>query len=435
MKVYLFLEDQGIKGVDLSHPQNGNPGIGGTQFLFVALAYELAMNDKYDVSLVHYRKQQLPLNVKSTIVNTNIFDVLEKEKPDIFIFHPNKDADWYKRLDALKIKCIAWVHNYISYKDASVLSKCSNIKAVVFVGKQQYDRYIDHTIIYKASYIYNFIPKIEIYRKPEFKPWVTFIGSLTYPKGFHWISKCWKKIIEQVPDAELHVIGSGNLYSRNSKIGTYGIASEDYEAQIMPGLVDNTGEILESVKFHGNLGVEKFDIFENTAVGIMNPSGETETFGLGAVEMQQVGIPVISRRKFGLLDTVSNNSTGILIDNINDLQEAIVTLLTDKKKNQEYGNNAQKFVENKFNKEKLINEWTNLLNLVYSNKDYKCDVVIPSDFLDIDLKWARILIARIKRIPFLKWLPSVGEVCECIREIKKKARRFYVYMLKLMKGL
>ena len=185
--------------------------------------------------------------------------------------------------------------------------------------------------------------------------------------------------------------------------------------------MDN-GEILESVKFHGNLGAEKFDVFENTAVGIMNPSGETETFGLGAVEMQQVGIPVISRRKYGLLDTVLNNSTGILIDNINDLQEAMVILLTDKKKNQEYGNNAQKFVENKFNKEKLINEWTNLLNLVYSSKDYKCDVVIPSDFLDIDLKWARIIIARIKRIPFFKWLPSVGELCEYIREIKKKVK-------------
>ena len=420
MKIYLFLEDQGIKGVDLSQPQNGNPGIGGTQFLFVALAYELAMKDKYDITLVHYQKQQFPSKVKSETVETDIFDILENEKPDIFVFHPNKDADWYKKLDSLNIKCIAWVHNYISYKDASVLSSCSNVKAVVFVGKQQYDRYIDHNIIYKASYIYNFIPKIEISRKPEFKLWVTFVGSLTYPKGFHWISKCWKKVVEQVPRAELHVIGSGNLYSRNSKIGSYGIASEDYESQIMPDLVDDNGKILESVKFHGNLGAEKFDVLENTAVGIMNPSGETETFGLGAVEMQQVGIPVISRRKFGLLDTVSNNCTGILIDNINDLQEAIVTLLTDKEKNQEYGNNARKFVESKFNKDKIIDDWTNLLDLVYSTENYKCDPVIPSDFLSIDLKWARIVIARIKRIPFLKWIPSVGEICECIREIKRK---------------
>lgn len=420
MKVYLFLEDQGIKGVDLSQPQNGNPGIGGTQFLFVTLAYELAMKDKYDITLVHYQKQQFPPKVKSETVETDIFDVLENEKPDIFVFHPNKDTDWYKRLDSLNIKCIAWVHNYISYKDASVLSNCSNVKAVIFVGKQQYDRYIDHNIIYKSTYIYNFVPKIEIIRKPEFKLWVTFIGSLTYPKGFHWISKCWKKVVEQVPGAELHVIGSGNLYSRNSKNGSYGIASEDYESQIIPDLVDYNGKILESVKFHGNLGAEKFDILENTAVGIMNPSGETETFGLGAVEMQQVGVPVISRRKFGLLDTISNNCTGILIDNINDLQEAIVTLLTDKEKNQEYGNNARKFVESKFNKDKIIDDWTNLLNLVYSAENYKCDPVIPSDFLSIDLKWARIIIARIKKIPFLKWIPSVGEVCECIREIKRK---------------
>lgn len=418
MEVYLLLEDQGIKGIDLSQPQKGNPGIGGTQFLFVALAHELAKIKGYNISILHYREQKLPPNIKSVILESDVFNIIERKKPDIFIFHPNKNINWYKRIDSINVKCVAWVHNYISYKDASVLADCQNIKAVVFVGKQQYDRYVDHKIINKSIYIYNFVSEVMMYRDKEFKPWVTYVGSLTYPKGFHWISECWKSVIDQIPDAELHVIGSGNLYSRDFKIGFYGIASEEYESQIMMGLTDNDGKIIESVKFHGNMGVEKYDIFKNTAVGIMNPSGKTETFGLGAVEMQMAGIPVISRKKYGLLDTVVDNYSGILINDVEELQEAIINLLIDRDKNKIYGHNAQKFVEEKFDKEKIMNEWENLLNLVHINNDYKHDVIIPTDFLSIDLKWARVFMARIKKISFLKWLPSVGEICESIHELK-----------------
>lgn len=420
VKIYLLLEDKGIKGLDLSKPENGNPGIGGTQFLFVALANELSKYSDFDVNIIHYREQKLPANVQSVLIDSDIFEVLEKDRPDIFLFHPNKDKEWYQRLNTVNVTSVAWVHNYISYKDATILSKCQNIKAVVFVGKQQYDRYIDHKIIEKSCYIYNFIFNSPTHRKKEYQPWVTYIGSLTYPKGFHWISECWKKVVEQVPDAELHVIGSGNLYSRDSKIGNYGIASEEYEKIIMPGLVDSTGQILNSVKFHGNLGSEKYYIFENTAVGIINPSGETETFGLGAVEMQQVGIPVISRKKFGLLDTVDNNRTGILINNTSELEKAIVMLLNDKKKNYEYGCAASKFVDEKFSKEKIIFSWRELMQSIFVNGRFEPHIIYPSDNLKIDLKWARLVVANMKKFTIFKCLPSVGEVCEYIREIRFK---------------
>ena len=422
MKVFLLLEDQGIKGLDLSQPQNGNPGIGGTQFLFFSLAAELAKIDDYDISIMHYRDQKLPKNVKSVEIVTDVFDVLESKKPDIFLFHPNKGVTWYKKLNSINVKSVAWVHNFISYKDANVLATCQNIKAVVFVGKQQYDRYIDHMIISKSIYIYNFVPEVQIKRSSNYQPWVTFVGSLTYPKGFHWISACWKNVIQCVPEAQLHVIGSGSLYSRDSKFGSYGIASEEYEAQIIPGLIDNKGCILKSVVFHGNMGAEKYEIFANTAVGIVNPTGETETFGLGAVEMQQSGIPVISRKKYGLLDTVANEYSGILIDDVSSLEKAIICLLKDKERNTQYGINARKFVKEKFDINRIVSEWNGLLNSVNDMEDYRHKVTIPTDYLDIDLKWARVAIAMIKKLPCLRWFPSIGEICEGIHGLKVQLR-------------
>ena len=41
MKVAFYLENKDIQNVDFSHPELGNPGCGGTQFLFAATPYYL----------------------------------------------------------------------------------------------------------------------------------------------------------------------------------------------------------------------------------------------------------------------------------------------------------------------------------------------------------------------------------------------------------
>lgn len=78
------------------------------------------------------------------------------------------------------------------------------------------------------------------------------------------IAKAWKTVLAAVPDAKLNVIGAGNLYDRNSKLGKYGIAEESYENSFMPYLTEKFEEdgeikerILPSVKFWGLMGVEK----------------------------------------------------------------------------------------------------------------------------------------------------------------------------------
>ena len=416
MRIFMLFEDKGIFGVKLDKPSDGNPGIGGTQYLFLALAEELATNEKNEVTLLHYNEAALPEDVHSIIIQADIFEILEENQPDLFIFHPNKDAGWYNRINKTGVKSIAWVHNFISYSDASVIAESDNIVAVVFVGKQQYDRYIDHSIARKATYIYNFVAHSNTTRSDDYKNYVTYVGSLTPSKGFHWLAHIWKNVLKRIPDAELHVVGTGKLYDRTCKLGKYGIAEESYEQYFIKEITDAEGVILSSVIFHGNMGCEKEELFRYTAVGIMNPSGATETFGLSAVEMERVGVPVISRKRYGLLDTIADGKTGILINSERELEDAIILLLEDKESNRIYGNNARTYVKEKFDRCEIVNEWEKLFEELYVG-GYQNKVSVPNDFLLVDLKWARVINLFLKKIPLFKQLPSIGEMSEYIKRL------------------
>ena len=119
------------------------------------------------------------------------------------------------------------------------------------------------------------------------------------------MAKAWPKILEEVPDAELFVIGSGKLYDKKSKLGKWGLADERYESTFMKYLTRGE-DLLPGVHLLGTLGGEKYAVLAQTKVGVPNPSGHTETFCISAVEMQMMGARVVSKRCAGYLDTVRN---------------------------------------------------------------------------------------------------------------------------------
>ena len=46
---------------------------------------------------------------------------------------------------------------------------------------------------------------------------VVYLGSLVQGKGFDMLAQVWRNIVAQVPHAELHVVGSGRLYGRDTR--------------------------------------------------------------------------------------------------------------------------------------------------------------------------------------------------------------------------
>ncbi|TCL70748.1 glycosyltransferase involved in cell wall biosynthesis [Hydrogenispora ethanolica] len=427
MKVGIRFEGKELGNIDFSKLEEGNPGVGGTEFLLIQLSYYLIKYCK-KIDVVMYTSNLITLpEIINQVVIENDVDTLEKVKEDnidIFIFVPKtRGSDYYKKLDQLNIRSIAWVHNYIDYRNIERLQKCSSVKRIVFVGRQHYDAYFDDYIINKAVYIYNMvvpgkIEKIDCKLKEKS---VTYVGALIPTKGFHKLAKQWKAILKEVPDAKLYVIGSGKLYDRFAEMGPQNIAEKRYETKLMKYLSKNEN-LLDSVCFCGTMGVEKEKIIEKTKVGVANPTGISETFCLSAVEFEAVGIPVVSYKGYGLLDTISDKHTGLLIKTGKQLREAIVTLLKDNETNSLYGANGQLFYNQNFTPEIIIKEWEKLFHEVM--KGDSCKIIYPNDNMMDDWKWLRILNHKLKNLFGFNKLPSLAFMVSYIKQnIKKILKR------------
>ena len=149
-------------------------------------------------------------------------------------------------------------------------------------------------------------------------------------------------------------------------------------------LTDESGNILPSVNFLGLAGAEKENYFIESAVGVVNPSGIEETFCLSAVEMELCGVPIVTKRKYGLLDTVSHKKTGLLFRTRKEFIHNIVRLLRDKELNYFLGNNAKVFVIDHFEAEKIVFQWHQLFQNILNG--HKVSYIKPVNNYKNDLK-------------------------------------------------
>jgi glycosyltransferase involved in cell wall biosynthesis len=279
------------------------------------------------------------------------------------------------------------------YKILNLLSESSSVLALVCVEREVYEVIKDHKASRKSlimpnpialdSYINSAIPV----NKRENS--VVYMGSLVPQKGFLRLARIWKSVIEVIPDAKLLVLGSGTLYGRGNKLGKWGVASEEFEKTIRKYLSDENGNIHKSVNFLGNLGKEKNDILSKAVVGIANPTGETETFCLAAVEIQANYTPVIAGKSGGLFDTVNDKNSGYLISSEVELRKKIIFLLKNKKVSYEMGLNGRKYIDNRYYYQKIASKWDDLFESLSKGG------VVPKDEY---LKYGRGLMSKISTI-------------------------------------
>ncbi len=414
MKLGMLLEDKRITDVDLSCPQNGNPGIGGTSYMFLQLAHFLNKYDK-NIEITLYRSGKCKvedfLNEEQVENEIEALNHINTESCDLILFSSrDKTKEFYNKLDKIGVPAVGWAHNFLSSSEADMINDCIAVKRLVFVGKQEYDHYIDCKVIDKSTYIYNMFDsdREEYFRVDDYDLSVVYMGSLVPQKGFHILAKNWKAIIEKVPEAKLHVIGGGNLYFKDLKMGSYGIADENYEKMFMPYLTDEKDELLPSVIFHGTMGHEKIDLINRAAVGVMNPTSDTETFGLSAIEMEACGVPVVTRGKNGLLDTTLHKKSGFLFKTEKEFVDYIVLLLRNKEMNKKMGDQAKVFVKESFMPDVIIPLWINLFNDVITDK--------PAVYLGVnnhyfkDYKLIRMFIHSLRKFKPFANIPSLNEL-------------------------
>lgn len=412
MKICLWYEDNLYEYGAFLNPEYGNNGMAGTQYQYAMLMKYLLKNyQDYELYVCHTCPNKLLPGVFSYIYD-NVYSALEyikKQNINLVLYTAGQSTEWYTLINQFDydVPFIAWDHNYLSYRELTDLNYCNKIKRIVCCSKELYETYVDHSLFKKMTYIFNMVNEDAFEKRNEnVKNIVTYMGFLGKQKGFHILAKSWKKILNKVPDAELYVAGNGQLYNKNWKLGKYGLAEQSYEDEFIPYLLDNKGKLLNSVHFLGNIGiVEKKELLSKTKVGVPNPSAKTETYCIVATEFQSAGVPVVTRGEYGLCDTVSDGKTGLFSNSQIKLENNITKLLINNELNIRLSNNCKQFIKEKFDPEKLIQQWDKLFKEVNNNiENINLPVTGP---MKNHYKWLRVINSNIKKIPGFNKLPSI----------------------------
>lgn len=418
-KVAFYLENQRIPEVNLSRPELGNPGCGGTEYLFVALPYFL--------KLLQLKKCQPILlanhtaNLPEGIPNYKVKDVSEAARVakeldcSMFVYRPRRalEVELINLIDELKLPSIAWFHITPVADHLRALAKSTYVKATVCVEREQHDLAKDTAVWNKLTCIVNgfHLEGYQLPNPPEKDPnMVVYIGALVRQKGFHLLAKAWPEVRARNPKAKLMVIGTGALYDNKAALGPWGIAEESYERQyIIPYLQGDDGKPMPSVNFLGKLGEEKKQFLYQAILGVPNPTGQTENCPGSALEVQASGTAAVSGAYYGMLDTIRDGETGILGLTKNDLVNNICSLLEDTDRARELGKNGIKFIEQRYGFDHVTREWCDLFEAIENGKKPK---VIP--FKNNLLKHSKIFILLNRYLQiilgsFIPW-PSVIEI-------------------------
>ena len=143
MKVAFYIPNKSIKDVNLEHIDLGNPGIGGTEYAMLALAFYLGKMSKYDITLyVSNKLNNYPLNCNVHFVN-NLKEVLSQSLANqirILVVHHSEETmgkNAFQALGKSNISIVVWIHNFLKTKYLTYYNSIDAIKRIVFVGKQK----------------------------------------------------------------------------------------------------------------------------------------------------------------------------------------------------------------------------------------------------------------------------------------------------------
>ena len=151
-------------------------------------------------------------------------------------------------------------------------------------------------------------------RPPESRaePVIVFLGRLRRYKGAQHVLRALPRVLASIPDAVLHVAGDGPYRARLER------------------LADRLG-VAGRVRFLGALPHEGKVAALNGAQVAVAPSPK-EGWGLTVIEANACAVPVVASRSPGLVESVREGETGLLVPHgdAGALAEALVRLLSDR---------------------------------------------------------------------------------------------------------
>ena len=377
-----------------------NPGIGGTQFLFLLYYYYskeysienqiYLITDLQNSEFIEY-KYASNLNEALTIANQLNCDYLIIKETDVLEYISNNKNT--------KTKILLWAHNVITRKIHKKIQNTSIVRGIICVSEKQYQN-MKHSALYPITYFVNNGLPANINKSPsDFRKnnEVVFIASIVPQKGLHNLLDIWRLVDSKTKLTKLHIIGSSSVWETNGKTGSMGITYDYYEKLIRKKLAKIKNS---QVIFHGAKSWNEIqNIIKYTKIGVVNPSKfkRDETFCMTAVELQSQGIPVISRQRGdGLNTTVIHGETGFLHKNNRKIAREIVSLLNNDSILSKLSSNAT-IHASKFNINNSISKLIYTINEINNNNNNNRynKSIFNKDYLLIFIDRIRYLIIRV----------------------------------------
>jgi glycosyltransferase involved in cell wall biosynthesis len=184
--------------------------------------------------------------------------------------------------------------------------------------------------IYK---VYNGIDTTQFFsRNYKDKKIVLCVARFIKQKGVQNIIKAFPKILEQVPDAKLVLVGDGPYMGQLKRFAK--------------GL---------DIEFTGIVPLAKLPEYFNKCSVFVNPTEQQNGYDLTILEAMACNKPVIVSR-IGSVPTVVNDNNGILIrvGDVNGLADACIRILKDDKLRIALGRFGRRDVVEKFSVERMI---------------------------------------------------------------------------------
>jgi len=186
---------------------------------------------------------------------------------------------------------------------------------------------------------------------------ILFVGRLVEQKGIIVLLEAFVKVKEQIPDAQLFIIGDGPLKEKITQIA-------------------NAKNITDSIHLLGMILNQHLPPYFRAARVTVTPSITTQRWAeqVGMVNIQSIacGTPVISTRSGSIPEFMSDGLTAILVPERNPeaLANAIIRVLSDEKLRTYLSQNCRSIAEEHYDARKNIIRVENLLwNCLFGEKN------------------------------------------------------------------
>lgn len=296
-------------------------------------------------------KNQKRLNI---ILKNRFKKILKNEKIDCVLAEfMNTGSAIREACEELNIPIVANVLGYEIHKKEVVEANLSNYKnlanyrsIVIPVAKNMIPKlkelgFRDDQIIFsplgareeffKVNPNYSSETFIAIGRFAEMK------SPLSTIKAFH-------KVLHKFPDAKLIFAGEGELF-------------EDAKNLVSELKIEN------SVDFVGWISPEKqLDLLSKSAIfvqhSVTTKIGDAEGTPVAILEASAAGLPIVSTKHGGIIDTVIDGETGFLVDEYDweEMGNKMIQLLENPALIKNFGERGKEFINNNFSMKKHIEE-------------------------------------------------------------------------------